>query len=402
MDLRSGYAFWPIQDGLIATYPPLKEDITCEVAIIGGGITGALLAYYLGEAGLDTVVIEKRDIATGSTAASTALLQYEVDTHLIDLINKVGRPRAERSYRLCHDAILTLEALVQKLAIPCSFERKQSLYLASQSQDVTTLQYECAARQAIGIEVDFLSQADLKRQCGLDAPAALLSHTAAQTNTYRLTHALLQAAPHVRVYDRTTVTAYTHAADQVQLHTDRGATIQARYIVFAAGYETQQYLRDQVTTFHSTYALITEPVEHFAAWQASQYVLWETARPYFYLRTTPDGRVIMGGEDDDTDDPVLRVQHLPHKTAALVNRFQQLFPQIEIEVAYTWAGTFGETADGLAYIGPHRDFPRAYFALGYGGNGITYSVIAAEIIRDLLLGHHNPDAEVFSFERSLT
>jgi glycine/D-amino acid oxidase-like deaminating enzyme len=83
----------------------------------------------------------------------------------------------------------------------------------------------------------------------------------------------------------------------------------------------------------------------------------------------------------------------------LVKKFNKLFPDVKLEVAYTWAGTFGETKDGLPYIGVHPRYPHAYFALGYGGNGITFSVIAAEIIRDYVTGHTNPDARIFRFGR---
>jgi glycine/D-amino acid oxidase-like deaminating enzyme len=76
-----------------------------------------------------------------------------------------------------------------------------------------------------------------------------------------------------------------------------------------------------------------------------------------------------------------------------------MFPGTELEVAYSWAGTFGSTKDGLAYIGQTAEWPHAYFALGYGGNGITYSVVAAEIIRDHFLGRPNPDADIFRFDR---
>jgi len=76
-----------------------------------------------------------------------------------------------------------------------------------------------------------------------------------------------------------------------------------------------------------------------------------------------------------------------------------LFPDTLLEIAYSWAGTFGTTKDGLAYIGPNRALPHAYFALGYGGNGITYSLIAAQILRDAVLGKRNPDAQLFAFER---
>jgi glycine/D-amino acid oxidase-like deaminating enzyme len=69
-----------------------------------------------------------------------------------------------------------------------------------------------------------------------------------------------------------------------------------------------------------------------------------------------------------------------------------------LEIAYGWAGTFGETQDGLAYIGENKQFPDAYFAVSYGANGTTYAVVAAEIIRDLYLGCTNKDAVIFSFD----
>jgi glycine/D-amino acid oxidase-like deaminating enzyme len=75
------------------------------------------------------------------------------------------------------------------------------------------------------------------------------------------------------------------------------------------------------------------------------------------------------------------------------------FPAIDLEVAYRWAGTFGETEDGLAYIGQIRQMPRCYFALGFGGNGITYSMIAADIIRDAILKRPNANARLFRFDR---
>lgn len=104
MDLKSGYPFWPLKNGLIQTYPPLEGDVTCDVVVLGGGITGALVAYHLVEAGLNTVVLDKRDIGWGSTSATTALLQYEIDTPLCELIEMVGEDHAARLSGLpgCH------------------------------------------------------------------------------------------------------------------------------------------------------------------------------------------------------------------------------------------------------------------------------------------------------------
>lgn len=401
MDLRSGEAFWPIQNGLLNTYPALKQETECDVVIIGAGITGALIAYHLLEAGINAIVIDKREAAAGSTSVSTALLQYEIDTPLVDLIDMVGKDHAERSYLLCRDAILKIEALVQKLGVECSFKRKKSLYLASTEDDVDLLKREHAARQAIGIEVDFLNEADIAARFTFKYPAALLSYTAAQLDPFRLTHALLTKCVEsgLYVYDRTTVTKIDYEPQGVTLTTDRNVTIRAKKIIFAAGYEAQEYLKESVVTFSSSYAFVSEPMDVFPGWGEDQCLVWESAHPYVYLRTTEDGRILMGGEDDPFDGINPRTQRLPHKVKTLQERFRTLFPLIDLDVAYAWAGTFGETKDGLAYIGAGPDEPNTYFALGYGGNGITYSFVAAEILRDLILGRPNPDAEIFRFGR---
>jgi glycine/D-amino acid oxidase-like deaminating enzyme len=117
------------------------------------------------------------------------------------------------------------------------------------------------------------------------------------------------------------------------------------------------------------------------------------------MRTTGENRIIIGGEDFPIVKPAYRDRLIPAKTRILLKKFKALFPEIKLEVGYSWAGTFSSTKDGLAYIGTHRSLPHAFFALGYGGNGITYSLIAAEIIRDQFLGRRNRDAAVFSFNR---
>lgn len=401
MDLKSGYPFWPIKEGLIASYPALAEDITCDVVVIGAGITGALVASHLVEAGASVVVLDRRDVGGGSTSASTALLQYEVDVPLHQLITQVGREHAVRSYHLCLEAIYKLEAVAASLGEDVGFERKKSLYLASAPGDTAELEREYAARREVGIALDWLAQDDIEARFSFSAPAALLSRDGGQVDPYRMTHALCRACVQrgARVFDRTAVSGFERDGERLRLRTDRGRTVVARGIVMAGGFEAQQYLRKEIVQFRSTYALVSEPVDSFAGWGEEQCLIWESARPCVYLRTTGDRRIIIGGEDDPRDDERRRERRLPKKTERLARRAQEMFPAIPFEVAYSWSGAFGETKDGLAYIGATSDLPGVYFALGYGGNGMTYSVIAAELIRDAFLGRPNPDAAIFSFER---
>ena len=175
--------------------------------------------------------------------------------------------------------------------------------------------------------------------------------------------------------------------------------VRAGHLVLAAGYASQHWLAEAVARNRSSYALISDPLGEGELGFLQDTLLWETARPYFYLRTTRDGRLIAGGEDTSFSSDHRRDRLLAQKTQKIERRLRELFPNSELETACSWAGTFGESPDGLAVIGSPREMPYAYFALGFGGNGITFSMTAARIICDLYLGRPNRDAEIFSFSR---
>src|SRR4029434_9404128 len=95
MDLKTGDLYWPrLAGSRTDRYPPPDRDVRCDVAVIGGGVTGALTAYHLARAGAGVVVLDRRAIGCGSTSASTGLLQYEIDTPLYKLIDLLGADHA--------------------------------------------------------------------------------------------------------------------------------------------------------------------------------------------------------------------------------------------------------------------------------------------------------------------
>ena len=400
MDLRSGHPFWLLKNGLLASYPTLSHDESCGVVVLGGGITGALVAYHLVNEGVETVLLDKRDIGTGSTAASTSLLQYEIDTELCDLISRVGESDAVRAYKLGLEAIDQIEKMVLLLDDDCGFLRRKSLYVASRKSHVAKLRKEYECRRQFRFHVEYLEASEIEQRFPFSEPGAIFSNGDAQIDVFRFTHALLAHSHRkgLRVYDRTAVSAIGYDAGRVILKTERGPSVTARRLVFATGYESQQYLQQSAGHLHSTFAAVSEPMQPFPQW-ADRCLIWETARPYFYTRTTADDRVIIGGEDAPFATDHRRDRLVESKTRKLVRRFNSLFPGTEFEVAYSWAGTFGETKDGLAYVGRSPERPEAYFALGYGGNGVTMSVIAAGLIADDYLGRDNPDAHIFRFGR---
>src|ERR1700727_2086804 len=139
MDLHSGAPFWLVRNGLDTELEALDRDERCDVAIVGAGVTGALVADALITAGVDVVMVEQHMPGLGSTAASTALLQYEIDVELHDLIERAGESSAARAYQLSAESISDLERLTASLPGDCGFARRESLYLASRSSHVRRL-----------------------------------------------------------------------------------------------------------------------------------------------------------------------------------------------------------------------------------------------------------------------
>ncbi len=385
---------------MIATYPPLEHSTECDVAIIGGGITGACVAHELALAGHAVVVLDRRDIGAGSTAGSTGLLMYELDTSLRELAARIGEREAVRCYRVVAEGLERIGHWEEVLPVACGFRRREALYGASTARDAAELKAEYELRARHGFAVQYWDRARVQASSTLPFKAAIVSAPAAEVDPHALTHGLLKLAVQrgARVFDRTTVHRYRATRHGVALHTDRGVQVRARRVVIASGYEAMTFMSLPGVRLRSTYAFISEPLADFPGWPDWR-LIWETARPYGYARITADRRIVFGGADEPFNRPTVRDGMLPRKVRLLLRRFRQWFPQIRIEPAYAWAGTFAETKDGLPYIGPHRSFPRAFFALGYGGNGITFAAVAARLMRDFCAGRPNADAALFRLER---
>lgn len=401
MDLKSGYPYWAVKNGLMYAFPQLDTDLCCDVVVIGAGITGTLIADELARYGHDVVVLDQRDVCWGSTSASTALLQYEIDTHAIDLARRYDQSSALLAYQSCLQAISQIESLANAVG-DVDYSNCESLYYASNCVDHSRLSDEYSWRERHGFPVRWLSRSALKDEYELTAPAAILSTVAARVDPYRLASRLLRRMQRqgTRVFDRTVVKTMTTTDRTVQLTTENGMSIKAKHAVIASGYEAQSWLRQRVAQNRSSYAYISDPVgKEDLGWLANT-LLWESSRPYLYLRSTGDGRLLVGGEDDDHDIPARRDRLVDRKAAILQRKVSRMFPELQAKPAFAWGGTFAETSDGLPLFGQHPQYgPRVLFALAYGGNGITYSMLGAGLLRAQIERRPHPLTALFSFER---
>lgn len=397
LDLRTGRTVWQAYRAPSVPVAPLTRDIKTEVLVVGMGISGAMIAEMLTANGHEVVLIDRRGPLLGSTLATTALVQFEIDAPLTELAKKIGRAKAERAWRRSRLSLTNLAEHIEALGIRCDAARRGSLYLAGNMLGPSDLKDEAAARRAAGISATYLPKAALKERFGIARAGAILGHGNLALDPRKLTAGLLLKALErkARAYAKVEATGLSDSKDSVIVPTKAGPTITARHVVLATGYELMDGVPADNHRVISTWAIATKPQKK-ALWPGQVHV-WEASDPYLYMRATPDGRVIAGGEDEDFTDEDKRDALIEAKTRRIAAKVRALFPDLETEPAFAWAGSFGATATGLPIIGHLPRKPRIFAVMGYGGNGITWSRIAAELITSTLAGHNDSDAGLFAF-----
>lgn len=399
MKLRSTETFWPLKSAMRYSYPSIDQDFNTEILIIGGGITGALIAYKLINEGKKVLLVDRRDICNGSTAASTALLQYEIDIPLHELIKIRGTECAVDSYKSGKQAIFDLRTIIETIKSDCEFEFKKSIYYCSYKKDIPFLKHEFKTRKQYGFNVSWLEKSDLKKM-GLNAMAAIESNTAAVMDPYRLANDLLHYCQQkgMKIFDRTNITSIQKQKRQLTANTENKFVIRANHIIHCSGYESTETLTEKIVDLKSTYVIASEALSEIPH-AFKNAIFWDTSKPYYYFRVTADNRIIMGGCDEEFKDPAKRDKLLPKKEQILLKQFQKKFPDINFKIDYSWAGTFGETKDALPYFGKPNPDKNEHYVLGFGGNGITFSIVGMNSILDSINNKKNRDLEYYKFGR---
>ncbi|MEK7855617.1 MAG: FAD-binding oxidoreductase, partial [Acidobacteriota bacterium] len=228
----------------------------------------------------------------------------------------------------------------------------------------------------------------------------ILSKQGGSIDAFCLAHELLQYNQKrgLAIYDKTDLLKKEHTKSGASLTTEYGNVIKAKKVIYCNGFESTEMIKDKFVNLLSTYAIVGEVSEDDHS-HLSETLFWNTADPYTYMRTTDDNRILIGGEDEEFVDAAKRDSLITEKSVKLEKKLKKLLPGIKFRTDFAWAGTFGETKDGLPYIGKHPNFPSAYFVLGFGGNGITFSVIGMDMVAAMLKGETHPLDGPFRFRR---
>ena len=401
MKLRSNEPFFLIRNGCMHSYPSLRVDTDTDILIVGAGITGALIAHQCCALGYRTLLLDRREIANGSTSATTAMLQYEIDLSLTELTEKIGAEGATLSYEACYKAIDRLEKVVAEIQSESGFQKKSSLYFADNAKNRESLQEEFRSRQQLGLDVRWLEADDILDRYGIDGSVGgILSSQAASVDAFRLAHDLIyyNFKRGLVVHDKTELGKVDYYSNHVLAHTEHGAQIRAKKIIYCTGFEAVEMIPENFVNLLSTYAIVGEQLPQPPR-RILDLLVWNTAQPYLYFRCTADNRLLIGGEDEPFVDARRRDALLNEKSEKLEQQVNRLLPDMDFVTDFSWAGTFGETIDGLPYIGAHPDFPHSYFVLGFGGNGISFSAIGMEMVQSMLEKTTHPLDYYFRFGR---
>lgn len=377
------------------TFPPLSGNVSVDVAIVGGGITGLTAAVLLKRAGVSVAVIEASQIGSGVSGYTTAHITEAADERYKNLISKFGEENAKLVAQSNRAAIKRIAAFVKELQLDCDFQRLPGYLYAEKKKDISLLEKEAEAACQLDIPATFTNVVPLP----FPVKAGVLFPDQAQFHSLKYLQGLAKAISGggCYIFEQSFVTNIT-GDKPCQLQTEFG-TVKAEHVILATHTPiSNPSMLPDVLLLHAkivpyrSYVLGVRLKEQ----QAPLGLFWDTAEPYHYTRSYTDASgelLIVGGGD--------------HKTGNIANT-EQSYEQLEAyarsryhvaSIDYRWSAQLYEPVDGLPYIGKSLAHSNVYVATGYSGNGMTFGTVAGMLLTDLILGRKNPWIELYDPNR---
>jgi glycine/D-amino acid oxidase-like deaminating enzyme len=405
--MRTRYGISPWIDLLpgsrVPDYSRLRGAQTADVVIVGGGLTGCATACACALAGIRAIVIEAERVGRGSAGRSAGLLVPEPGPAFRDVERAHGLRAARTAFDSWRRAAVDAAALLRRLNIKCGIEPVIPLVVAARD-DEKTLRREFDARSKAGVDGTWLTRTLLGKLTAPEAPAAIRMRDAFSLDPYRACLGLAAAATSrgAVMFERSRVKKVKVARKHADVIAE-GGQVRAATVIVTTGTATLEFrqLRRHFKRRES-YLVLTEPIPASIRKQfgARDTTFSDTREPHRRVRWTADNRILVGGATQDETPELKRPAILVQRTGQLMYELLTMFPMISgLTPEYGWELISGETADGLMYIGPHRNYPRHLFALGGGGDSVTGAFLAARILVRALQNASEKDDAVWSFTR---
>jgi glycine/D-amino acid oxidase-like deaminating enzyme len=384
-------------------YPRLRGEHTADVVIVGGGLTGCATAYACAAAGMRPLLVEANRIGLGSAGRSAGLLLPDPGVAFKDLVKAHGLRAARRVFEGYRKASFDAAAALRRLNIRCDLESCDDVLVAIRDGE-KDLRRERDARVAAGLDARWISGPSARQSMALDASAAIKPGAGFTLDPYRACVGLASAARSrgATFFERSPVKKVRVGRKDVEVTLD-GGVIRAATVIVTTGIATAEFkpLRRHFTS-RETYLVLTEPLPASMRKQLGTdgVTLRDTAVPRRRIRRTKDGRLLVAGGDRDETPSKQRDAVRVQRTGQLMYELLTIYPAISgLQPEYGWEMPYGETADGLMYIGPHRNYPRHLFALGNSGDSLAGAFLAARILARAARGDRDKADEVFGWTR---
>lgn len=381
-------------------YPYLVEDIDTDVVVIGGGVTGAIVSYYMSTAGINCTLLEKTRIAHGSTSITTSLLQYELDSNVRELEQYTSLENVIGSYKLGVKALKEIDEFINEYGNLCNYEKRDTLLYTNKQLEIGEMKEEYQIRKNAGFKVDFIDAKSNPFSFGLKG-GVYSYEGGAELDPYKYTHHLLEVAHKkgLKIYENTEAIKINYLENGVEVETIYGNKIKAKKVILATGYDTDRFSSRNFGVKTVTYNIATKPLNALEGW-FNKVLIRDNNDPYHYYRTTKDNRILAGGEDIPFNPGIFNERKAEEAYEKLEQKLKEMFPQIlDIKREYSYCGAFASTQDNLGFIGPDPRHENLWYCLGYGANGILFAILGGVMLSKLYNGEKDSNLELFKVDR---
>src|SRR5689334_19342992 len=376
----------------IPVYQPQNDPDTrviYDVAIIGGGITGVSAAFQLQAAGKKCILIEANNLCFGTTGGTTAHLNSLLDTPYTRIIKNFGKDDAQLVAKATTEAIELIKTSIAQNQIDCEFE-EASAYLFSQSGEQTEeLDEIYEACGEVGLDVSY----NLSLPVNIGFEKTIEVRGQGKFHPVKYVYGLASAFEKAGgvILQKTRVTGIEDI-EGITVETDNGS-FRAANLIYATHIPPGVNLLHMRCEAWRSYAMSFTTRDR----KYTQDLVYDMYDPYHYIRSQNiNGRefMIVGGEDHKTGEN-------ENAEASFLRLESYVRKHFNVdEILFKWSSQYFESVDGLPYIGHLPGHPGNIFvATGYGGNGMTYSSVAAIVLKKMILEEDSPFIKLFDPNR---
>jgi glycine/D-amino acid oxidase-like deaminating enzyme len=372
--------------------------------IVGGGLTGCATAYAFAAAGIKVVVVEAAQIGRGSGGSSAGWISDDPGVSFQDVEDALGLRAARHGWRSWRRAALDFIALVRRLNLRCSFEQRGALLVASTPEQLLRLKKEQKVRREAGLDAPMVNARAVASEAAVGALSAIRARDGATVDPYRASLGLAGAAIDrgATFFERSAARRIAFTRKWVEVATE-GGSVRADRVVVATGVPTALFKTlARHFWYRSSFLALTERVPAKVRGQLGRRgaIVRDSAVPPHVIRWVDDERLLVMGADANTVPPRLQAKTLIQRTGQLMYELSTIYPDISgILPEYGWEAVYGRTADGLPYLGPHRNYPRHLFAFGDASHSVTGAYLASRVLLRHFLEESESADEVFGFHR---